>query len=65
MEHQSTGKSMHMGTNEEMKIYTPRHTAKLRERTHVTAIPDAAPVRIYERPIRSDFVFLTEHHDLG
>ncbi|MBQ8687904.1 MAG: hypothetical protein IJ512_05075 [Ruminococcus sp.] len=65
MENQHIQKSVPVSNPEEMKIYTPRSASHMRKEKPAANILDQAPVRIYERPVKSDFVFLSEHNDIG
>lgn len=65
MDNQHVKKMAPANDPEEMKIYTPRSAAQIRKDITSANILDHAPVRIYERPVKSDFVFLSEHNDMG
>lgn len=50
---------------EEMKIYTPRSVSQMQKEAPAVHLPDQAPVRIYERPLRQPPCGTGDHHEIG
>ncbi len=65
MENQDSQKPAPLSSFEEMKIYTPRYASQMQQEWTSMNLLDQAPVRIYERPIRTDPFIADVHHEIG
>lgn len=66
MEKQNVRKDAPTCPCDEMKIYTPRTSSRMqKESPSLLNALDQAPVRIYERPLRTDYMSFSHHNDIG